>query len=49
MMKTYKNTLTDAKIEQFCQRTTELLTRIHEKYANIVTKKTYKKRKNRDL
>jgi hypothetical protein len=41
----HKNNLLDIKIEQFCQSTAELLTRIHEKYANIEMKRTLKKSK----
>ncbi len=44
----HENNLLDIKIEQFCQSTAELLTRIHEKYANIEMERTLKKSKKRN-
>jgi hypothetical protein len=44
----YKNNLMDIKIEQFCQSTAELLTRIHEKYQKIAKERALKKSKKRN-
>jgi hypothetical protein len=47
VMRAGKKSSLDKKIEQFCEKTAELLTGIHNKYSSNNPEKSKKKRKRR--